>query len=186
MTPEEQAAADAAVAAAKAAADAAAGTKDAAYWEGEAKKAIAARDEAKAKVKELTPAAARLKEIEDAAKTREQLLGEENAALKAKADRADALTAAVQETFDAETEKLTDAQKAAIVGDTPDARLRHLRALRAAGMLGPQGAPPLGSTMPGAGGAGTITESAFVSSGEAQRKHYRQQVSEGKLRVIPG
>ena len=166
MPPEEQAAADAAAKAAtdKAAADAAAKAKDPAYLEAELKKVIAERDAHKAKVKELTPAAARLKEIEDAAKSTEQKLTEENSSLKSKAARADALEAQVQAIFDDATKDLSDAQKAVIVGETPEAKLAHFRALLAAGLFGEKtpGRSP-GSELPGKGGAGTIKRSDLAS-----------------------
>ena len=186
MTPEEQAAADAAAAAAKAAADAGAGTKDAAYWEAEAKKAFKERDEAKGKVKELTPAAQRLKEIEDAAKTEVQRLADENAALTPKAKRAEALEAQVQAILDTETASLTEPQKAAIVGDTPEAKLAHLRALQTAGMIARPNAPAIGANLPGAGGAGAVLQSQVAKMGNEARTKLYQDVREGKRTIIPG
>ena len=186
MTPEEQAAADAAAAAAKAAAEADAG-KDAAYWQAEAKKAIADRDAAKAKVKELTPAAQRLKEIEDASKTETQRLADENAGLKTKAARAEALETQVQAIFDESTKDLTAAQLAAIVGDTPEAKLAHLRTLQAAGMLGePYPGRSPGADLPGRGGAGATKQSAVAAMSHSQRQAFYAEVAAGKRSVVPG
>lgn len=189
MTPEEQAAADAAAKAAtdKAAADAAAKAKDPTYLEAELKKVIAERDAHKAKVKELTPAAARLKEIEDANKTEVQRLADENAGLKSKATRAEALEAQVQAILDESTKDLTDAQKAAIVGETPEAKLAHLRTLRAAGMLGEQnaGRSP-GGELPGRGGAGAVKQSVVAAMSNTQREALYKDVAAGKRVVVPG
>lgn len=184
MTPEEQAAADAA--AAKAKADAEAKAKDPAYLEAELKKVIEQREKLKEKLKPLEDSAAELQAIKDKDLSESQRLAKEVEALKPKASRADALETQVQAILDAETASLTPEQKAAIMGDTPEAKLGHLRALQAAGMLAKPTVPPIGANLPGAGGAGTITQSAFVNATEAQRKHYRQQVAEGKLKVVPG
>lgn len=177
MTPEEQAAADAAAKAAadKAAADAAVKAKDPAYLEAELKKVIAERDVHKAKVKELTPAAARLKDIEDAAKSAEQKLTEENSTLKTKAARADALEAQVQAILDDATKDLTDAQKAVIVGETPEAKLAHFRALAAAGMLGEKAGTPgrsPGSELPGKAAGSTIKRAAFDALSPAAKMEF--------------
>lgn len=139
--------------------------KDAAYWEAEAKKAFADRDALKAKAKENAQAAARLKEIEDAQKSETQKLTEERDALKTKATRAEALEAEVQALFDEATKDLTDAQKAVIVGSTPEEKLRHFRALQAAGLIGqpstPQKSP--GGQLPGRGGGNTMKAADFYA-----------------------
>jgi predicted nucleic acid-binding Zn-ribbon protein len=187
MTPEEQAAADAA-AAAQAATDAAAKQqKDPAYLESELKKAIAKRDALAAQVKELTPAAAKLKEIEDAAKSDVQRLTDELAALKPKATRTDALEAQVQGILDDATKGLTPEQKAAIVGDTPEARLAHFRVLQAAGMLGAaKKTASGGGTLPAEGNGISVTQAQVAAMTTAQRKALYADVEAGKRTVIPG
>jgi len=159
MTPEEQAVADAAAKAVadKATADAAAKAKDPVYLEAELKKVIAERDAHKAKVKELTPAAIRLKEIEDASKTEVQRLTDKIATLEPGAARTVALEARIQAILDESMADLTDAQKAAVRGDTPEAKLEHLQAMRAAGLFGePAAGRSIGGELPRKGGASTI------------------------------
>lgn len=176
MTPEEQAAADAAAAVSAGAADAGAGEQEQTpgywkAWKAEAKKAAEKLKTLKAEVAEGNVAKERLKEIEDATKTETQRLTEANAALSGKAARADALEAEVQAILDEATAELTDAQKAVIVGDTPEAKLKHYRSLVAAGMLG-KGDPgrDIGGELPGKGTAGsTIKQAAWDKLGPAER-----------------
>lgn len=187
MTPEEQAAADAA--AAKAAADAEAEkSQDAEFWKSETKKAAEKLKALKEEAKAGADALAKLKALEDAAKTAEQRLTDENAALKTKATRADALETEVQAILDDVTKDLTPEQRAAIVGETPEAKLRHYRALLAAGMLGAtkKTASP-GAKLPGGGGANTITESELVNMpmGDRKRELFKAKAA-GTLTVVPG
>jgi colicin import membrane protein len=163
MTPEEQAAADAKAATDKAAADAeAAKSQDVEYWKSETKKTAEKLKALKEEVKAGADALAKLKAIEDAAKSAEQKLAEENAGLKTKAARAEALEAQVQAIFDEATADLNDAQKAVIVGDTPEAKLAHFRALKAAGVLGdPKKSASPGAKLPGEGTTETITKARW-------------------------
>jgi hypothetical protein len=199
-TPEELAA----EAAAKAAADAAAagsagagdpsddGDDDAAektpgYWKAEAKKAAAKLTELKAKAKAGDAAAAELQAIKDKDLTESQRLAKENEGLKTKAARADALEAQVQAIFDDATADLTDAQKAVIVGDTPEAKLAHFRALAAAGLLGEKvaGVSP-GAEFPGKGAAGTIKRSALAALSGDELTAAQTDIRSKKLRVVAG
>lgn len=162
MTSEEQAAADAAAALSAKEAEVSK-AKDPTYLESELKKAIEARDKAKARAKELEASEKELQAIKDKDLSESQRLAKENAALAGKASRAEALEAQVQGILDDATKDLTDAQKAAIVGDTPEAKLAHLRALQAAGMLGEKkGVEGFGTRMPSGSPAGqTMQRAAF-------------------------
>ena len=178
MTPEEQAVADAA-AALKAKEAEAAKVKDPAYLESELKKAIEARDKAKARAKGLEAAEKELQAIKDKDLSESQRLTKENAALSSKAARAEALEEQITAIYDESTKDLTDAQKAVIVGETPEAKLAHLRALQAAGMLGEKeekGVAPFGTRMPaGKPGAGVMKRSAFLAlSPSHQMEHLKK------------
>lgn len=157
-------------------------------FEGHARKRFSEHDDLKKEVAPLKTAAQRLQEIENKGKTDQERLASELEALKPKATRADALEAEVQAIFDEATTGLTDEQKAVIVGETPEARLKHFRALKAAGLIGGTNTPDSkGTHRPGAGSGGsTITQSEFVSANETRRKALRQAVAEGKLSVVPG
>lgn len=161
MTPEEQAAADAAAAASAAAAEAGdAEEKTPGYWKAEAKKAAEKLKALKVEAAEGNTAKARLKEIEDATKSETQRLTEANAQLTAKATRADALEAEVQAILDDATAGLSEEQKAVIVGETPESRLKHYRSLVKAGMLGKKTASQ-GAALPGDAAAESITKARW-------------------------
>jgi CRP-like cAMP-binding protein len=133
------------------------------YWKAEAKKTAEKLKEFREKVKRGEAAEAELKAIRDKDLSESQRLAKENEDLRSKATRAEALEAEVKATFDMEAQGLTEAQLAVVVGETPEARLRHLRALKAAGMLGAGGkqtASP-GNELPGDASAVTMKRGAF-------------------------
>ena len=192
MIPEEKAAADAKVVEEKAAADAKvkadaeAKAKDPVYLEAELKKVIAERDAHKARVKELTPAAAKLKEIEDAAKSTEVRLTEENASLKATAERADALEKLAATLLDQEIADIPENMKALIPKGKPEEQLLWVRSARAAGVFGTQKQGEVGGRMPGAGGGNTMKASEFFAlplDGKFEEAEKRRKV--GTLTVVP-
>ena len=138
-----------------------------------ARKRFEEHDTLKKEVAPLKGAAAKLKEIEDAAKSDAQKLTDRIAALEPGAARTVALEARIQAILDESMADLTDVQKAAVRGETPEAKLEHLQAMRAAGLFGEQtpGRSP-GGQLPGKGNNNTMKRSDFEAKSPAeQNKH---------------
>lgn len=156
-------------------------------FEGHARKRFDEHDTLKKEVAPLKTAAQKLREIEDANKSDVQKLTDKIAALEPGAARTAALEAQVQGIFDDATKDLTDAQKAAIVGDTPEAKLAHYRALVAAGFLeakAPSRSP--GGELPSKGGGNAMKADDFYAlplGGPFEAAEKRRKA--GELTVIP-
>ena len=133
-------------------------------FEGAARKRFAEHDDLKKEVGPLKTAAQKLKELEEKDLTDSQRLAKENEELKPTAARAKALEVRVQAILDDAIKGLTDAQRAVIVGDTPEAKLEHYQALAAAWMFGEQiaGRSP-GGVMPAKGGANVLKGEDLVA-----------------------
>lgn len=185
MTTEEQVAAEAAAKAAAGTADAGT-TKDAAYWEAEARKAIADRDKAKAKVRELEPLSIEGQKALDAKKTAEQRLAEVERERDTYKVQAEESTAAMTTRLAAEIAAIPEAMRGLVPdGLSPAKQLEWIGTAQAAGVFGVKSASP-GAELHGGRGGATVTEKEFVESSETKRKAMRQQVAEGKLTVVPG